>query len=95
LVRHIGYFILGNSNVLGWLYTKFNVETIYRSWSIKIYFLRNSYLQLKPFYAMRAVGGTLFLIGMLVMVYNVYKTVKTGTLVADEAAEAAPLEKEV
>ncbi len=49
---------------------------------------------MKPFYAMRSLGGTLYLIGVLIMVYNLYKTVKSGSLVADEAAEAAPLEKE-
>jgi len=48
---------------------------------------------LKPFYAMRSLGGTLYLIGTLLMVYNIYKTVKSGKLVADEAAEAAPMEK--
>src|SRR5688572_7710326 len=47
---------------------------------------------MKPFYAMRSLGGTLFLAGALVMIYNIYKTVKAGKLVADEAAEAAPLE---
>ena len=49
---------------------------------------------MKPFYAMRSLGGTLYLIGALLMVYNIYKTVQAGKLVADEAAEAAPLEKE-
>ena len=48
---------------------------------------------LKPFYAMRSLGGTLYLVGALLMVYNIYKTVKSGKLVADEAAEAAPMEK--
>jgi cytochrome c oxidase cbb3-type subunit I/II len=48
---------------------------------------------MKPFYAMRSLGGTLYLIGALIMVYNLYKTMKVGKLVADEAAEAAPLEK--
>ncbi|MFZ4771134.1 MAG: cytochrome-c oxidase, cbb3-type subunit I [Ferruginibacter sp.] len=46
---------------------------------------------LKPFYAMRALGGTLYLTGALIMVYNLYKTVKSGSLVANEAAEAAAL----
>lgn len=48
---------------------------------------------LKPFYAMRSLGGALYLTGALLMVYNIYKTVKAGKLVADEAAEAAPLQK--
>ena len=49
---------------------------------------------LKPFYAMRSFGGALYLIGALLMGYNIYRTVKIGKLVADEAAEAAPLQKE-
>ncbi|MBL7942780.1 MAG: cytochrome-c oxidase, cbb3-type subunit I [Flavobacteriales bacterium] len=43
------------------------------------------------FYAMRAIGGTLFLVGALFMVYNLYKTVKIGKFANDEEAEAAPL----
>jgi cytochrome c oxidase cbb3-type subunit I/II len=50
---------------------------------------------LKPFYAMRSLGGLLYVLGVLLMVYNIYKTVKAGELVADEAAEAAPLEKHI
>jgi cytochrome c oxidase cbb3-type subunit I/II len=48
---------------------------------------------MKPFYAMRSLGGTLYLIGALIMVYNLYKTVKSGKLIADEAAEAPSLDK--
>ncbi|MFN8283476.1 MAG: cytochrome-c oxidase, cbb3-type subunit I [Chitinophagales bacterium] len=44
-----------------------------------------------PFYIMRAVGGTIYLIGVLVMVYNLIKTAKQGTFVESEDAEAAPL----
>ncbi len=49
---------------------------------------------MKPFYAMRSLGGTLYLLGTCLMVYNIYKTVKTGSLLANEAAEAAPLLKD-
>jgi len=60
--------------------------------------LKYSFLEtvtyLKPFYMMRSFGGALYLIGVFIMFYNVYKTVKRGKLVADEAAEAAPLQKE-
>jgi cytochrome c oxidase cbb3-type subunit I/II len=49
---------------------------------------------MKPFYAMRSLGGTLYLTGVLIMFYNIYKTVKAGKLVANEEAEAAPLVKE-
>ncbi len=49
---------------------------------------------MKPFYAMRSLGGTLYLVGVFFLFYNIYKTVKSGKLVADEPAEAAPLERE-
>ncbi len=47
-----------------------------------------------PFYIMRAVGGTIFLVGVFVMIYNLVKTAKAGSFVASEDAEAAPLAKE-
>ena len=44
--------------------------------------------QLIPMYAMRALGGSLYLIGVFMMVYNLYKTVRTGNFIANEPAEA-------
>ena len=44
-----------------------------------------------PMYVSRSIGGTLYLTGALVMVYNLAKTMAAGSFVADEAAEAAPL----
>lgn len=49
--------------------------------------------QMQPFYAMRGVGGVLFLFGALIMCYNLYKTVKAGNVLNEEPAEAAPLNK--
>ncbi len=49
---------------------------------------------LRPFFMMRSLGGTLYMIGVLVMVWNLYKTVKSGKLIADEAASAAPMVKD-
>jgi cytochrome c oxidase cbb3-type subunit I/II len=49
---------------------------------------------MKPFYAMRSLGGTLYLVGVFIMFYNIYKTVRSGKLLANEEAEAAPLAKE-
>lgn len=48
---------------------------------------------LKPFYATRAFGGFLFIIGALMMMYNLFMTMKKGKLVANEDAEAPALEK--
>lgn len=44
-----------------------------------------------PMYAIRSIGGTLYFIGVLIGVYNLYKTVKLGSLVANETAEAPPI----
>jgi cytochrome c oxidase cbb3-type subunit I/II len=48
--------------------------------------------QIIPMYITRSIGGLLYLVGVFVMIYNLRKTVKTGTLLADEAAEAPALE---
>jgi cytochrome c oxidase cbb3-type subunit I/II len=48
-------------------------------------------LQLLPMHIMRAVGGTLYLTGAILMAYNLFKTMAQGTLLANEPAEAAPL----
>lgn len=50
--------------------------------------------QMQPFYLMRGIGGTLFLFGALIMCYNLWKTIKTGNVLDQEAAEAAPLTKD-
>ncbi|MBK6623104.1 MAG: cytochrome-c oxidase, cbb3-type subunit I [Saprospirales bacterium] len=44
--------------------------------------------QIVPMYAMRALGGTLFLTGVFIMVYNLMKTAARGSFVANEAVEA-------
>ncbi len=49
--------------------------------------------QIMPMYAMRAFGGTLYLIGFLLLAYNIIKTAQAGSTVEDELAEAAPLKQ--
>jgi len=49
--------------------------------------------QIMPMYWMRAIGGTMFLTGMLILVYNIIMTIKQGSKVEDELAEAPALEK--
>ena len=44
-------------------------------------------------YWMRAIGGTMFIVGALIGVYNIIKTARAGSKVTDELAEAAPLQK--
>lgn len=51
-------------------------------------------IQIIPMYMLRALGGFFYLVGVIVMTYNIIKTAKAGKLVADEAAEAQALPQE-
>jgi cytochrome c oxidase cbb3-type subunit I/II len=51
--------------------------------------------QIVPMYMLRAFGGLLYWVGVLVMLYNLYKTAVAGKFVANEEAEAPALEKKV
>ena len=44
-----------------------------------------------PLYALRSLGGSLYLIGVVMMTYNLIKTIKAGSFVANEEAEAPAL----
>lgn len=44
--------------------------------------------QLKPYYYLRSLGGTLYLSGAILMFYNLVKTAKSGSLLSNEAAQA-------
>lgn len=49
--------------------------------------------QIMPMYAMRAIGGSMYIIGAFFSLYNVFMTARSGSKVTDELAEAAPLVK--
>src|SRR5699024_4511617 len=49
--------------------------------------------QIMPMYMMRAVGGTLYITGAFILLYNIVITIKSGVLVEDELAEAPALPK--
>lgn len=46
-----------------------------------------------PFYLLRAIGGTVYLAGVVLMIYNLYKTTKKGSFEEEVEMEAAPLPK--
>lgn len=48
--------------------------------------------QIIPMYVTRSIGGLMYLTGVFVMIYNLNKTAKSGSLLANEAAEAPALE---
>jgi cytochrome c oxidase cbb3-type subunit I/II len=49
--------------------------------------------QILPMYALRAVGGGLYLTGVIIMTYNLVKTAAAGSFTANEEAEVSPLVK--
>lgn len=51
----------------------------------------NTVTALKPYYALRSLGGLLFIIGTVMMFYNLFKTAKSGNFLANEPAEAPNL----
>jgi len=51
-------------------------------------------LHVIPMYELRALGGTLYIAGAVMMVFNLYMTAKQGCFVPEEEAQALPLIKE-
>ena len=47
--------------------------------------------EILPMYGLRIIGGSLYLIGAIVMVINLVKTIKGGNFLAEEAAQAPAL----
>jgi cytochrome c oxidase cbb3-type subunit I/II len=52
-------------------------------------------LQIIPMQVLRSIGGGLYLLGVIVMAYNMAKTMLAGKLVANEPAEAMSLSTEI
>jgi cytochrome c oxidase cbb3-type subunit I/II len=51
-------------------------------------------VQIIPLYGLRTVGGGLYLLGAFIMTYNLIKTARAGSFIANEDTEAAPLVNE-
>jgi cytochrome c oxidase cbb3-type subunit I/II len=51
-------------------------------------------VRLLPMYRLRAIGGTLYLFGVILMAINLYRTAKAGQFIGDQEVQAAPLERE-
>ena len=50
-----------------------------------------STLQIIPMYMLRAVGGSLYIVGFVLMIVNLYRTAKAGRFIGDEEAQAPAL----
>jgi len=50
-------------------------------------------LQIVPLYRLRAIGGTLYILGAVLMAFNLYRTARSGRAVDDQEAHAPALDK--
>ena len=46
---------------------------------------------LHPYYVIRAIGGLMYLIGVFMWAYNIYKTATAGRVLDKEPANATPM----
>ena len=51
--------------------------------------------QMKPYYILRSLGGLLYLVGACMMLFNLYKTAKSGNFIENEEAEAPALPRDI
>lgn len=58
-----------------------------------VYQFLSTVTEIIPMYHTRALGGLIYLSGFVIMLYNIVKTVKSGSFVAEEEASAPALEK--
>ena len=65
---------------------------MWRSYT-KLGFLEYSFIEtteaLHPMYVIRAIGGVMFLVGALIMAYNLYRTIVDGEPVKEASAKPA------
>ncbi len=52
-------------------------------------------LQIIPMYRLRAIGGSLYIVGAFIMAFNLWKTARAGAFIADTEVQVAPLDKTV
>ena len=48
--------------------------------------------QIIPMYWIRMIGGSMYIVGMFILVFNIYKTIRTNKAVEDDFAEAPALQ---
>ena len=93
------HFWLGTTGLIFWalpMYVAgFTQSLMWKEFSAEGTLVYGNFLetvtQIIPMYALRALGGTLYLTGIVVMVFNIFKTAVQGNLIANEEAQAPAL----
>ncbi|MEY4478585.1 MAG: cytochrome-c oxidase, cbb3-type subunit, partial [Bacteroidota bacterium] len=93
------HFWLGTTGLIFWalpMYVAgFTQSLMWKEFSAEGTLVYGNFLetvtQIIPMYALRALGGTLYLTGIVVMIVNIFKTAVKGDLIANEEAQAPAL----
>ncbi|MEY2752823.1 MAG: cytochrome-c oxidase, cbb3-type subunit [Bacteroidota bacterium] len=93
------HFWLGTTGLIFWalpMYVAgFTQSLMWKEFSAEGTLVYGNFLetvtQIIPMYALRAMGGTLYLTGIVVMIVNIFKTAVKGDLIANEEAQAPAL----
>ena len=93
------HFFIGTLGIIFWalpMYVSgFTQSMMWKQFNPEGTLLYHNFLdtvtQIIPMYILRAIGGTLYLTGAILLVVNVWRTVKSGTLLREEEASAMPL----
>lgn len=97
------HFWIGTLGILFYViplyWAGFTQSLMWKQFDAKGYLVYPNFLEtvteIIPSYMLRSFGGTLFLTGVCVMAYNLYKTIRVGNYIGDEKVTAAPLECKV
>lgn len=95
------HFWLGTLGIIFWVlpmyFAGFTQSLMWKEFTPDGFLKYSNFLetvtQIIPMYFLRSVGGLLYLVGAVVMTYNLVKTAGIGSFIADEEAEAPALEK--
>ena len=93
LARHAGHDLLDRPDLCGGhhrglMWKQFNKEGF-----LQYPNFLETIVQVVPMFRLRAIGGTLYFIGVLMMAYNLYRTAKAGQFEPETEAQAPALEK--
>ncbi len=96
------HFWIGTLGIIFWAlpmyWAGFTQSLMWKEFTADGYLAYGNFLetvtQLIPMYITRSFGGLLYLVGVFIMIFNINKTIKTGKLLSNEAAEAPSLLKD-
>jgi len=93
------HFWIATLGIIFWVlpmyFAGFTQSLMWKEFTVDGYLVYPNFLetvtQIIPMYITRSIGGLMYLTGMIIMVVNLWKTVKAGNLIENEQAQAPAL----